>query len=131
MSRNSVFLSSGDRDLWVAFKVHLGSQALSRVERWNSALLSSCNRHLLERGSQASYGVLRGNLGLLSRLCRKRMASSRGDGGISWFFSSYGGKFGVSLELRRGTQGASHVAQEKSSLHSSCDGERGIALESW
>ena len=59
------------------------------------------------------------------------MASSRGDGGISWFFSSYGGKFGVSLELRRGTQGASHVAQEKSSLHSSCDGERGIALESW
>ena len=27
--RNSVFLSSGDRDLRVAFKVHLGSQASS------------------------------------------------------------------------------------------------------
>ena len=27
MSTNSVFLSSGDRDLRVAFKVHLGSQA--------------------------------------------------------------------------------------------------------
>ena len=42
-------------------------------------------------------------------------------------FSSCGGKFGVSLELRRGTQGASRVVPGKSSLHLSCEGERGIA----
>ena len=56
---------------------------------------------------------------------------SHDDRGISWFFLSCGGKFGVSLELRLGTQGASHVAPEKSSLHSTCNGERGIALQSW
>ena len=65
MSRNSVFFSSGDRDLGVAFKVHPGSQASSRVEAKNSALLSSCDGYLLERiewhkGSQASCGVLGG-----------------------------------------------------------------------
>ena len=104
MSRNSVFLSSGNRDLGVAFKIHLGSQASSRVEAKSSALLLSCDGYLLEpfewpKGSQASYGVLRGNSGLLSRPCRKRRASSRDDGEILWFFSSCGGKFGVSLEL--------------------------------
>ena len=39
--------------------------------------------------------------------------------------------FGVSLELCWGAQGASHVAPGKSSLHSTCEGERGIVLESW
>ena len=39
--------------------------------------------------------------------------------------------FGVSLELCQGAQGASHVAPGKSSLHSTCEGERGIVLESW
>ena len=34
------------------------------------------------------------------------------------------------LQLARGTQGASRVALGKSSLLSSCEGERGIALES-
>ena len=53
-------------------------------------------------------------------------ASARDDGGTSWFFSSCGGI----LDLRRGTQGASHVAPRKSSLHSSCEGEMEIALES-
>ena len=67
---------------------------------------------------------------MLSRPCRKRRASSRDDRGISWFFASFGRKFGVSLELQWGIQGASRVAPEKSSLHLSCDGERGIALES-
>ena len=38
---------------------------------------------------------------------------------------------GVSLELRQGTQGASRVAPEKFSLHSTCDVERGVAVESW
>ena len=32
------------------------------------------------------------------------------------------------LELRQGPQGASRVAPGKSNLHSSCEGELGIAL---
>ena len=48
------------------------------------------------------------------------------DGETSWFFSSCG----EILEVRRGTQGASHVAPGKSNLHLSCEGELGIALES-
>ena len=46
----------------------------------------------------------------------KRM-EGHDDGGISLFFSSCGGKFGVSLELQWRTQGASRVAPGKSSLH--------------
>ena len=38
---------------------------------------------------------------------------------------------GVSHQLLWGTQGASHVVPGKSGLHLSCEGERGIALESW
>ena len=131
MSRNSVFLSSGDRDLGVAFKFHPGSQASSQVEAKNSALLSSYNGYLLEpiewpKGSQASCGVLREDSGLLSRPCRKRRASSRDNGGISWFFSNCGGI----LELQRGAHGAYSVAPGKSKLHSSCERELGMALES-
>ena len=131
MSRNSVFLSSGDRDIELA-KFHPGSQALSRMEAKNSSLLSRCDGYLLEptEWPKASCGVLREDSGLLSRPCRKRRASSRDDGGISWFFWSCGTTCGVSLDLRWGTQGASRVAPGKSSLHSSCDGKRGIALES-
>ena len=134
MSRNYVFLSSGDRDLGVAFKIHLGSQASSKVEANNSTLLLSCDGYLLEpiewpKGSQASCGVFREDSGLLSRPCRKRRASSRDDGGISWFFSSCGGSV-VFLTSSRGTQGASHVAPGKSSLHSNLEEESGIALES-
>ena len=95
MSRNYVFLSSFDRDLGVAFKIHPQSQASSRVEAQNSTLLSSCEGYLLEpiewpKGSQASCGVLREDSGLLSRPCKKKSASSCDHGGISWFFSSCG-----------------------------------------
>ena len=88
-----MILSRGDRDLWVAFQTHPGSQASSRVEAKNSALLSSCDGYLLEptewpKGSQASCGVLRKYSGLLSRPCRRRRASSHDDGGISLFVSS-------------------------------------------
>ena len=38
---------------------------------------------------------------------------------------------GVSHEVVRGAQGASHVALGKSGLHAHCEGERVIALESW
>ena len=99
LSRKSVFLSNGNRDLGVTFKVHPGSQASSQVEAKNSALLSSCHGYLLEhtewpKWSQASSGVLTEDSGLLSRPCRKRKASSRDYRGISWFFSSRGTSVG-------------------------------------
>ena len=108
---------------------------MSRVEGKNSSLLSSCDGYLLEpfelpKGNEASYGVLRGNSGLLSRPCRKRRAPSHKDRGISWFFLSCVVKIGVSFELPPGNQGASCVAPGKSSLHSSFQGECRIALES-
>ena len=103
MSRNYVFLSSGDRDLGVAFKIHLGNQASSRVEANNSTLLSSCDGYLLEpiewpKGSQASCGVLTENSGLLSRPCRKRrphltmMGEPHGFSRVAARFSSYDGR---------------------------------------
>ena len=64
-------------------------------------------------------------MAFLLRLQQER-ASSRNDGRTSWFFSSCNGI----LELRRGTQDASPVGPEKSNLHSSCEGELGIAHES-
>ena len=101
----------------------------------NTAVLSSCDGYLLEpnewpKGSQASCGVLREDSGLLSRPCSKRRALSWDDGGISWFFSSCGTTCGLSLELRWGTKGATRSAPGKSNLHSSCENELGIALES-
>jgi len=122
-------------DLGVTFRVQLGSQASSRVQGKKSALLSSCNVYLLEpiewpKGSPASLGVLREDSGLLSWPCRKRRASSRDDRQISWFFSSCCATFGVFLELPWGTKGDSRVVPGKSSLHSSCKGERGFALDS-
>ena len=130
-----MFLSSGNRDLGVASKIHPWSQASSQVETKNSALLSSCDGYLLEpiewaKGSQASCGVLREDSGLLSRPCRKRRASFHDDGQISWFFLSCGATFGVFLELPRGTKGDSRVVPRKSSFHSSCEGERSFALDS-
>ena len=130
-----MFVFNGNTDLGVTFKVQLGSQASSRVQGKKSALLSSCNVYLLEpiewpKGSPASLGVLREDSGLLSRPCRKRRASSRDDRQISWFFSSCCATFGVFLELPWGTKGDSRVVPGKSSLHLSCKGERGFALDS-
>ena len=104
LSRKYVFLSNGNWDLGVTFKVHLGSQASSPMEAKNSALLSSCDGYLLEpiewpKGSQCSCGVLREDSGLLSRPCRKRRASSCDDGSISWFCSSCGATCGIFLEI--------------------------------
>ena len=94
-----MFLFMGDRDLGVAFQTHPGSQASSGVEAKNSALLSSWDGSLLEptewpKGSQASCGVWREDSGLLSRPYRKRRPSSLDDGGVSWFFLSFGASLG-------------------------------------
>ena len=94
-----MFLSRGDRDLGVAFQTHPGSQALSRGEAKDSALLSSRAGYLLEttewpKMSEASCGVCKEDSGLLSRPCMKRRPSSHDDGGVSWFFSSCGASVG-------------------------------------
>ena len=59
-----------------------------------------------------------------------KRASSRFEGRISWFFSRCGRKLGVPLELQQEPQGPSRVASGKSSLHWSCEGPLGIALQS-
>ena len=41
-----MFFSSSDSDLGLSIKVQLGSQALSGVEAWNSAFLSSFQRRV-------------------------------------------------------------------------------------
>ena len=85
-----MFLFRGDRDFAVAFQTHPGSQASSREEAKDSALLSSRDAYLLEptewpKGSQASCGVWREDSGLLSRECREEKALISRRQGISWF----------------------------------------------
>ena len=58
-----------------------------------------------------------------------KRASSRVEGGISWFLLSCIRKLGVPLDLPQGPQGTSCIASEKSSLLLNCKGDRRIALE--
>ena len=69
--------------------------------------------------------------GIALEVLQEKRASSRVDGGILWFVSSCGGRLGIPLQVPQGTRGASCVVSAKSSLHSSCEGERRSALESW
>ena len=94
-----MILSRGDRDLGVALQTPPGSQASSRGEAKDSAVLLSRDAYLLEptewpKGSQASCGVWREDSGLLSRPCRKRRPSYRNDGGVSCVFSRCGARMG-------------------------------------
>ena len=96
-------LSRGDRYLGVALQTPPGSQASSRGEAKDSAVLLSRDAYLLEptewpKGSQASSSVWREDLGLLSMPCRNRRPSSRDDGDVSWVISSCGASVGF---LRR------------------------------
>ena len=59
----------------------------------------------------------------------KRRASSHDDGEISWFFFEMRREVCGFSPIKWGTQGASLLAPGKSSLHSNCESERGIALE--
>ena len=92
-----IFLCREDRDLGVVFQTPPGSQASSRGEANDSALLSSRDDDLLEstewpRGSQASSSVWREDSGLLSRPGRKRRPSARDDGGVTGVSSSCGAR---------------------------------------
>ena len=81
------------------------------------------------KGSQTSCGILREDSGLLSKaLQEKKGPISRRENLVVSFEVQR--ECGVSHQLLRGTQGASHVAPGKSGLHLSCEGERGIALKS-
>ena len=129
-----MFLSKGHRDLRFAFQTHPGSQASCRREAKDSALLSSCDGHLLEptlwpKRSQASCEVWRMDQGLLSRSGRKRSPQSRDDGGVSWVFPScgasvwfltrYDGELREPLMWRQGSQVSMRMARGSVSLLSS------------
>ena len=129
-----MFLPRSKRDLGVAFQTHPGSQASSRGEAKDSALLSSRDADLLEptewpQGSQASSSVWREDSGLLSRPGRKRRPSPREDGGISGVSSSCGTRGGFlprhdedlrePLMRRQGSHVSMHVARRSASLFSS------------
>ena len=75
-------------------------------------------------------GSLERELGIAIWALSEKTASSLIDGGISWIFSSCGGRLGIPLQVPRGSQGASCVASGKSSLYLSCEMECRIALES-
>ena len=71
------------------------------MKQKNSALFLSCHRYLLDliewtKGSQASCGVLRGDTGLLSRSCRKRMASTAMMGYLVFFLELWRNIWGFS-----------------------------------
>ena len=112
-----MFLSRGDRDLRVAFQTHPGSQASSRGEAMDSAVLSSREGYLLEstewpKGNQASCGVWREDSGLLSGQCRERSPSSRDDQGLSWFSRAVGPVWRFSRGRTGCPCGDSHVIGE-------------------
>ena len=129
-----MFLCWGEIDLSIAFSTHPGSQASSRGEAKDTALLSSRDGYILEltvwpKMSQASCGVWREDSGLLSRPYSKRRPSSREDWGVSWVFSScgssvvlltrYNGELREPLLWRQGSQVSMRVARGSASLLSS------------
>ena len=118
----------------MAFQAHPVSQASSRGEAKDSALLSSWDTDLLElpewpQGSQASSSDWREDPGLLSRPCRKRRPSPHDDGGVIGVSSSLGARGGFltrhdedlrePLVRRQGSQFSMCVARGSASWLSS------------
>ena len=101
---NSAFIYNCDGDLWAPLSCLKGVKFLSSFER---------------------------EPGIAFEVLQEKRASSCLDGGILWFASSCGWRLEIPLQVPRGPQGASRVASGKSSIHSSCEGECGSALESW
>ena len=126
-----MFLSRNDRDVGVAFQTHPGSQASSLVEAKNSALLSSHDGYLLEppdwpqgvkppvEFGEKAWDGSPGHAGNVSP--RLAMTGAlRGFSRVAAGFSSYDGEFRMPLVLAQGSP----------ILHSSCEEELRIALES-
>ena len=112
--------------VWIPLEFKQGNRPSFLDKVWNigpfhvllgtSGFLLSCEGYTGEplgfhKGSQASFQVAGGNVGLLSSHCRG-IGPHRVDGGISWFFSSCGGKVGVPLELRQGSQETLYCLRE-------------------
>ena len=98
-----------------------GSQASSRGQAKDAALLSSRDADLLEstewpQGSQASSSVWREDSGLRSGSGRKRRPSPREDGGFSGVSSSCGARGGFSRGKTRISGSLSCGAREVRSL---------------
>ena len=101
---------------WPSFQDEVGNTGPFHVLLGTSGFLLSCEGYTGEplgfhKGSQASFQVAGGNVGLLSSHCRG-IGPHRVDGGLSWFFSSCGGKVGVPLELRQGSQETLYCLRE-------------------
>ena len=97
-----------------------------------SGFLLSCEGYTREplgfhKGSQASFQVARGNVGLLLSYCRG-IGPHHIDGGISWFFSSCG-KVGVPLELRWESQETLLLPQGNHASFQVARGHFGIPCE--
>ena len=130
-----MLLSGGDSDLGVTFQTHPESQASSRGEAKDSALLSRCDEYLLERtewpkGSQASYGVWREDSGLLSGHAGKEGPHLAMMGASSGFSRVAAPVRGFS----RGTTGSSgSLSCGAREVRAPCDCRRGacIDFESW
>ena len=82
----------------------------------------------MRKGIQASFRVLKGNAGLLSRPYRGKGPHLTFGGNLVVFLELQQEALGSSTFLKV-TQGTSHVASRKSSLLLSCEMESGIALE--
>ena len=67
--------------------------------------------------------------GISLEMLQRKRTSSQIEGRISLFFSSCGRKLEFALELQGGPLGLARVASGKASLHASCHGPFGIALQ--
>ena len=121
-----------------------GSRGSSQFAVGNSGFLSICDSYFgepleLHKGSQASFRVSRGILGLFLRRCRgkwphlmlrpKIQGSSHVVTGISGLLSSFNIGVRPSLILRHGTLLSTRVVKWGSNLILSFEKEYGIALE--
>ena len=69
--------------------------------------------------------------GIALHAVQGNLASSSGEGEVSWFFSSCGQNLGYILELRQGGPFQTRVFSAMSGLLPRCEGLLGILLESW
>ena len=76
--------------------------------------------YLIDREHEIALHAMQGN-----------RASSRGEGEVSWFFSSCSGNLGYILELRRGRSLKTRVCSVMSRLLSSYEGHLKNRLEAW
>src|SRR5574339_325258 len=126
-----MFLSRGDRDLWVAVQTHPGRQAFISTgsKEPRSALESrrvSLGAHWVDSRESSLLRLWREAARLVSRPCRRRRPSSLDDGGVTGWFSSgasrvrfltrYDGEVSEPLVGRQGSRVSIRVARGSASL---------------